>query len=50
MMPDGALLPFAVFFEDALPTKVLIAQIIKQEDTNTPLTDKKRATSSPGVP
>jgi len=41
MMPDGALLPFAVFFEDALPTKVLIAQIIKQEDTNTPLTDKQ---------
>ncbi len=41
MMPDGALLPFAVFFEDALPTKALIAQIIKQEDTEEPLTDKQ---------
>jgi len=44
MMPDGALLPFAVFFEDALPTKALIAQIIKQEDVEKPLTDKQLGT------
>jgi len=41
MMPDGALVPFSVFFEDALPTKTLIAQIIQQEDTDDPLTDKQ---------
>ena len=41
MMPDGALVPFSVFFEDALPTKTLIAQIIQQEDTKDPLTDKQ---------
>ncbi len=41
MMPDGALMPFAVFFEDALPTKALIAQIIQQEDAEDPLTDKE---------
>jgi len=41
MMPDGALLPFSIFFEDALPTKALIAQIIQQEDVETPLTDKQ---------
>ena len=41
MMPDGALLPFSVFFEDALPTKALLAQIIQQEDTDDPLTDKQ---------
>jgi len=41
MMPDGTLLPFSVFFEDALPTKALLAQIIQQEDTDDPLTDKQ---------
>lgn len=41
MMPDGALVPFSVFFEDALPTKAIIAQIIQQEDTEDPLTDKQ---------
>ncbi len=41
MMPDGALIPFSIFFEDALPTKTLIAQIIQQEDTEDPLTDKQ---------
>ena len=41
MMPSGALLPFSVFFEDALPTKALIAEIIQQEDTEDPLTDKQ---------
>ncbi len=41
MMPDGALIPFSVFFEDALPTKALIAQIIQQEDAEDPLTDKQ---------
>jgi len=41
MMPDGALIPFSVFFEDALPTKTLIAQIIQQEDAENPLTDKQ---------
>ena len=41
MMPDGALVPFSVFFEDALPTKALIAQIIQQEDVEDPLTDKQ---------
>lgn len=41
MMPDGALVPFSVFFEDALPTKALIAQIIQQEDVETPLTDQQ---------
>ncbi len=41
MMPDGALIPFSVFFEDALPTKALIAQIIRQEDAEDPLTDKQ---------
>lgn len=41
MMPDGALVPFSVFFEDALPTKAIIAQIIQQEDTEAPLTDKQ---------
>ncbi len=41
MMPDGALVPFSIFFEDALPTKTLIAQIIQQEDTDHPMTDKQ---------
>ncbi|GAG23379.1 unnamed protein product, partial [marine sediment metagenome] len=41
MMPDGALVPFSVFFEDALPTKALMARIIQQEDTDEPLTDKQ---------
>jgi len=41
MMPDGALVPFSVFFEDALPTKALMAQVIQQEDTEDPLTDKQ---------
>ena len=41
MMPDGALVPFSVFFEDALPTKALMARIIQQEDAAEPLTDKQ---------
>ena len=41
MLPDSALVPFSIFFEDALPTKALIAQIIQQEDTDDPMTDKQ---------
>ena len=41
MMPNGAFLPFSFFFEDALPTKALIAEIIQQEDVEDPLTDKQ---------
>ena len=41
MMPNGAFLPFSFFFEDALPTKALIAEIIQQENVEDPLTDKQ---------
>jgi len=41
MLPTGTLLPFDVFFEDALPVKALIAQIIQTEDADHPLTDRK---------
>ena len=39
MIPTGVLLPFDIFFEDALPIKALIARIIQQEDPDTPLAD-----------
>jgi len=42
-MPDRTLLPFAIFFKDALPVKALLAQIVQQEDSAHSLTDKQLA-------
>ncbi len=39
MLPDGEVVPFDVFFEDALPIKVALAGIISRESTDKPLTD-----------
>ena len=39
MLPDGETVPFGVFFEDALPAKVCLAQIIRREDSARPYTD-----------
>ncbi|NSW54884.1 MAG: hypothetical protein HPY44_02630 [Armatimonadetes bacterium] len=41
MLPDGEVLPFDVFFEDALPAKVTLAKIIHSEDPNAPMTDNE---------
>jgi len=41
MVPSGALLPFSVFFEDALPVKAFIARIIQDEDPDAPFTDRQ---------
>ena len=38
-MPTGTLLPFDIFFEDALPAKALIAQTVQRENAHHPLTD-----------
>jgi len=39
MLPDGEVVPFDVFFEDALPIKVALAGIIARECPEQPLTD-----------
>ncbi len=39
MLPDGEVVPFEVFFEDALPIKVALAQVVRQEDPSRPLRD-----------
>ncbi len=41
MLPDGEVVPFDVFFEDALPAKVTLAKIIHSEDPDAPLTDNE---------
>ncbi len=41
MLPAGQLLPFDLFFEDALPIKALMLQTIQQEDPERSLTDKQ---------
>ena len=41
MLPDGEVVPFGVFFEEALPTKVALAQLVHQEDPTQPLTDSE---------
>jgi len=43
MMPSRTLLPFSIFFKDALPVKALIAQIVQQEESDHSLTDKQLA-------
>jgi RNA polymerase sigma-54 factor len=43
MMPSRTLLPFSIFFQDALPVKALIAQIVQQEESDDSLTDKQLA-------
>lgn len=43
MLPTGILLPFDIFFEDALPIKALLAHIIQHEAPATPLTDEQLA-------
>ncbi len=39
LLPSGDVVPFDVFFEDALPAKVTLAAIVRQEDPARPLTD-----------
>ena len=39
MLPDGRVVPFDVFFEDALPVKAALAQVIRREDPGRPLRD-----------
>ncbi len=41
MMPNATLLPYDIFFEDALPVKALLAHIIQQEDSDHPLADRE---------
>lgn len=43
MLPGGDVVPFDVFFEDALPAKVTLAQIIRREDPAHPYTDQELA-------
>lgn len=39
MLPDGEVLPFDVFFEDALPAKAALARLVRQEPAEAPYTD-----------
>lgn len=39
MLPDGRVVSFDVFFEDALPVKAALAQVIRREDPGRPLRD-----------
>lgn len=39
MLPDGEVLPFDVFFEDALPAKAALARLVRQEPPDAPYTD-----------
>ncbi len=41
MLPDGEVIPFDVLFEDALPAKVCLAQIVRREDPGRPWTDAR---------
>jgi len=43
LMPDGALLPFDVFFDDALPAKVELHRLISQEPAGRPYSDQELA-------
>lgn len=39
MLPDGEVVPFDVFFEDSLPAKVTLANLIRHEDAARPYHD-----------
>jgi RNA polymerase sigma-54 factor len=39
MLPDGEVVPLDLFFEDNLPAKVTLAQIVRREDPRHPLRD-----------
>lgn len=39
MLPDGEVVPLDLFFEDNLPAKVTLAQIVRREDPRRPLRD-----------
>lgn len=39
MLPDGEVVPLDLFFEDNLPAKVTLAQIVRREDPQRPLRD-----------
>lgn len=41
MLPDGEVVPFEAFFDDALPAKVTLASIIHSEDPGAPMTDNE---------
>lgn len=43
MLPDGEVVPFDVFFEDALPAKVTLAKLVREEDPARPFTDGQLA-------
>jgi RNA polymerase sigma-54 factor len=42
-MPDGIVVPFAIFFDDALPIRCLVRYIIEREDPQRPLSDDEIA-------